>query len=106
MCPTCYKGFSGAKALSGGWLGAKKVFGCPHCRTFFTKFPFEFLGIAIGLLNVLFAGPYVILHRMALGEYGKALAGVLLLCLGLALVTRYSYIFRESVRGHEPVHEG
>jgi hypothetical protein len=104
ICPKCKETFMGSRALSGGWLGLWKVFGCPKCRTFFTKAPLELIGIALALPNLLFSGPYLFAHGIQQGEIGRTLTGIVIIFLGWMLLMGNKHIFKKSVRGQEPIH--
>jgi len=104
-CPKCRKRFTGSSSLGGGWHGARKVLGCPQCRTFFVRTPYlDVLGVMLGLANLLFAAPYLLYQSLVLGSNTRLLNGVLALVIGLWLVLGNRYLFKKNVRGNNPLY--
>lgn len=107
ICPKCRKRSAGGKTLGGGWQGMGKVVGCPACGTFFVHMPYmELLGLILGLVNLLFAAPYMLYQVLVLDLGGnmRLLNGVLALVIGLWLVLGSRYLFKKNVRGEAPVY--
>jgi hypothetical protein len=105
-CPECKKEFGQNEALSGGWLTPKKVFGCPHCQTYFTQNPYEALA-GLGIAFVIGStGLFRISHGVTSGDHRWTVFGLLLLLIAAAVTYWCRFSFRKNVRNLSALNSG
>jgi hypothetical protein len=100
-CPECKKEFVRNEALTGGWLTPRKVFGCPHCKTFFTKDPYAALVGGGGSLVTAGLGVVNIYEGLGDDSMRDLLFGSVILLLSVMGVLYARAQFRKNVASLE-----